>query len=94
MILPPFNTCIPLHHIRERLATNPEDTNVMMELGQVLAANGRYPDALEIFLRAAENDHTLAMGEAKKRMVEVFHVVGVRSELADDYRQKLRRLLY
>ena len=80
--------------LRERLAANPQDTSAMMELGQVLAANRRYPEALDIFLQAAERDRVLAMGEAKKRMVEVFHVVGVRSELADDYRKKLTRLLY
>ena len=80
--------------LRERLAANPRDTSVLMELGQVLAANRRYPEALDSFLQAAEGDRALANGEAKKRMVEVFHVVGVRSELADDYRKKLRRLLY
>ncbi len=80
--------------LRERLAANPQDTSAMMALGQVLAANRRYPEALDLFLQAAESDRVLAMGEAKKRMVEVFHVVGVRSELADDYRKKLQRLLY
>ncbi len=80
--------------LRERLAANPRDTSVLMELGQVLAANRRYPEALDSFLQAAEGDRALANGEAKKRMVEVFHVVGVRSALADDYRKKLRRLLY
>ena len=80
--------------LRERLATDPQDTRAMMELGQVLAANRRYPEALDIFLQAAERDRDLATGDAKKRMVEVFHIVGVRSELADDYRKKLTRLLY
>ena len=80
--------------LRERLAANPQDTSAMMALGQMLAANRRYPEALDLFLQAAESDRVLAMGEAKKQMVEVFHVVGVRSELADDYRKKLQRLLY
>ena len=80
--------------LRERLAANPQDSSVLMELGQVLAANRRYPEALDLFFQAAEGDRALANGEAKKRMVELFHIVGVRSELADNYRTKLRRLLY
>jgi putative thioredoxin len=80
--------------LRERLAANPKDTSAMMDLGQVFAANRRYPEALQMFFQAAESDREVAKGAAKERMVELFHVVGVRSELADDYRTKLRRLLY
>ena len=66
----------------------------MMDLGQVFTANRRYPEALHMFFQAAESDREVAKGAAKERMVELFHVIGVRSELADDYRTKLRRLLY
>lgn len=80
--------------LRDKLAQNPEQPDVLLDLGKVLAADKRYPEALELLYRAAAADRELARGEAKELMVEIFHVVGVRSELADDYRTRLSRLLY
>ena len=67
---------------------------MLLQLGQFLAAEKRYREALESLLRAAELDRDLAAGKAKTMMVDIFYVIGVRSELADDYRTKLGRLLY
>jgi len=80
--------------LRRRLEENPEQSDVLLELGQLLAAEKRYPEALDSLFRAAELDRELAAGRAKTLMVDIFHVIGVRSELADDYRTKLARLLY
>jgi thioredoxin-like negative regulator of GroEL len=60
----------------------------------LLAAEKRFPEALEVLWKAAQSDRKLAEGEAKDRMVEIFHAIGVRSPLADEYRTKLTRLLY
>jgi putative thioredoxin len=65
-----------------------------LRLGQVLAARGEYEPALRALLAAAERDKKLAANEVRELMVAIFHVVGVRSELADEYRDKLRALLY
>ena len=80
--------------LRGQLEENPKQGSVLLELGQLLAVEKRYPEALESLLRAAELDRDLADGKAKTMMVDIFHVIGVRSELADDYRTKLARLLY
>jgi putative thioredoxin len=80
--------------LREKLAKDPGQGAVLLELGQLLAAEKRYPEALESLFNAAQADRKLAMGRAKKLMVDIFHVIGVRSELADDYRTRLARLLY
>lgn len=80
--------------LRRQLEENPKQGSVLLQLGQLLAAEKRYPEALESLLRAAELDRELAKGKAKTMMVDIFHVIGVRSELADDYRTKLARLLY
>ena len=80
--------------LRSRLEENPDQGDVHLELGQYLASQKRYPEALESLFRAAELDRELAKGQAKSLMVDIFHVIGVRSELADDYRTKLSRLLY
>jgi len=80
--------------LRGLLEAEPERADLLLELGQLLAAGRRYPEALEALLDASRRDRALASGAAKKLMVDIFHVVGVRSELADDYRTKLTRLLY
>jgi putative thioredoxin len=77
-----------------RLAADPENAEVRYELGAVLAAAGRYPEALETLLSAAERDKKLGSGKVREAMVKVFQLVGVRSELAEEYRDKLRMVLY
>ena len=80
--------------LRRQLEENPEQGSVLLELGQLLAAEKRYPEALDSLLRAAELDRKLAEGKAKTMMVDIFYVIGVRSDLADEFRTKLTRLLY
>jgi putative thioredoxin len=80
--------------LRKKLEATSERGPILLELGKLLAAERRYAEALEALYQAAESSPELAQGEAKERMVDLFHIVGVRSELADDYRTKLSRLLY
>lgn len=80
--------------LRSRIAGSPEPGPLLLELGKLLASEKRHPEALEVLLQAARTNRKLAEGEAKDLMVEIFHAVGVRSPLADDYRTKLTRLLY
>jgi putative thioredoxin len=80
--------------LRRRVDKEPENAELRYELGSALAAAGNYPEALEQLLAAAERDRKLAAAKVREVMVKVFHVVGVRSSLADDYRDKLSRLLY
>lgn len=81
-------------NLRQQLLSDPENAELHYRLGCALAAAGDYPQALAALLAAAERDRTLAASGVKEAMVRIFQVVGVRSELADDYRQKLTRLLY
>jgi putative thioredoxin len=64
------------------------------ELGCVLAAAGKYQEALDTLLAAAELDAKLASTKVREAMVQIFYVVGVRSNLADEYRNRLSTLLY
>jgi putative thioredoxin len=80
--------------LRTRISRSAEPGPLLLDLGKLLAAEKRYPEALEVLLSAARADRKLAEGEAKELMVEIFHAVGVRSALADDYRTQLTRLLY
>ena len=77
-----------------RVENDPDNAGYRYELGCVLAANGRYPEALDLLLSAAKRDRKLAAAKVREVMVKIFQVVGVRSPLADEYRDKLSRLLY
>jgi putative thioredoxin len=77
-----------------RVAAEPKNAEARYALGCVLAAAGRYPEALAELLAAAERDQQLARGKVREAMLRIFHIVGVRSELADEYRDKLTRLMY
>ncbi|HVK08805.1 MAG TPA: thioredoxin [Gemmataceae bacterium] len=80
--------------LRKRIAADPENAQLRYDLGNVLATRGEYELALESLIAAAERDSDLGRGPVRELMVKVFEIVGVRSELADKYRDKLRALLY
>jgi putative thioredoxin len=79
---------------QQRLDAEPQNAVRRYEMGTALAAAGRYAEALPVLLAAAEADHQLARAKVREVMVKVFQVIGVRSPLADEYRDKLSRLLY
>ncbi len=80
--------------LRKKIAQSSVPGPLLLDLGRLLAAENRFPEALEVLLKAAHADRTLAEGDAKELMVAIFHAIGLRSPLADDYRTKLSRLLY
>jgi putative thioredoxin len=80
--------------LRARLEVDPENAELLYDLGCVEAAAGRYDRALELLLGAAQGDLKLAKSKVRETMVKVFHAVGDRSPLADDYRARLSALLY
>jgi putative thioredoxin len=80
--------------LRARIEAEPDRGEPYVALGKLLASEKRFPEALETLLKAAEADRGLAEGEVKELMVEIFHAVGIRSDLADEYRTKLSRLLH
>ncbi|HYV36105.1 MAG TPA: thioredoxin [Gemmataceae bacterium] len=80
--------------LRERVQKEPKIATARYELGCVLAAKERYPEALEMLLAAAEGDPKLASSAVREAMVKIFQIVGLHSALANDYRNKLSTLLY
>lgn len=79
---------------RRRAEAEPKNMERLYELGCVIAVAGRYPEALQALLTAAGGNTALARGKVRVAMVEIFHVIGVRDPLADEYRAKLAQLLY
>lgn len=80
--------------LRKKWKANPHDAQAQYELGCVLAANGKTTEALETLYQAGMLDRKLAAAKVRETMVKIFFVVGVRSELADQYRDKLTSMLY
>ena len=72
----------------------PESAERSLAVGTIEAARGDYPEALETLLDGADLDKAMAAGAIREAMVNLFHIIGARSELADDYRDKLRAKLY
>jgi putative thioredoxin len=80
--------------LRRKIQADPENARLRFELGSLLAQQERYPEALEMLLSAAERDRELGRTEVRELMVKLFEILGVRSELSDSYRDRLRSLLY
>jgi putative thioredoxin len=80
--------------LRKQIAAAPDNAKLRYELGALFAGQARYPEALETLLAAAELDKALAKNEIRELMVKIFQIIGVRSEMADDYRARLQSLLY
>ncbi|MFL5339545.1 MAG: tetratricopeptide repeat protein [Gemmataceae bacterium] len=80
--------------LRRKVEADPENAAPRLELGRLLAANGHYPAALAMLYSAAERDRELARGPVKETMVQVFSIIGQRSDLAEEYRDKLQRVMY
>ncbi|HLJ93942.1 MAG TPA: thioredoxin [Gemmataceae bacterium] len=80
--------------VRRRLETAPDKAQLQYELGCILAGASRYSEALDVLLQAAEADKKLGASQVRQAMVKIFQVIGIRSEMADQYRDRLTRLLY
>jgi putative thioredoxin len=80
--------------LRKKVAAEPENAKARYELGSLLAKQERYPEALEMLLSAAELDRELGRNEVRELMVKIWEIIGIRSDLADATRDKLRSLLY
>jgi putative thioredoxin len=80
--------------LRTKVKAEPKNAQALCDLGCVLAATGKTTDALETLHQAGLLDRKLATSKVRETMVKIFFVIGVRSELADAYRDKLTTLLY
>lgn len=79
---------------RQQVDENPEDQEARFRLACCLAGEAEYEEALEILLALVAEDRRFRDDGARKVMVEIFELVGVRSSLADGYRARLSRTIF
>jgi len=80
--------------VEDRLAKEPRNLDIVYARACCFAAEGKYKNALEQFLRIIEQEKHYQQDASKTAMVGIFGIVGQRSELADNYRERLTKLLY
>ncbi|MDX9752437.1 MAG: tetratricopeptide repeat protein [bacterium] len=83
-----------LARLDQRIAENPADLDARYQKAQCLAAQGQYQDAMEELLALLKKDKKYKDGAAKETMVRIFSIIGQRSKMADEYRDKLEWILY
>lgn len=77
-----------------RAAQQPDDLDAQYDLACCLAAEQDYRRALDLFLRILERDKHYRDDAARQAMLSIFSIVGQRSDLADEYRSQMARVLY
>ncbi len=68
---------------------NGDGAEACLRMGQCLAVQGEYEQALDHLLRSVKADNHHAEDAARKAMLVVFQITGIHSDLSNQYRRQL-----
>lgn len=80
--------------VLKRLSAEPNNPELKMAWGNCLAAEEKYREAMEHYLGVMARDKKFGDEAARKAMLRIFAIIGPRSALADEYRDKMAKILY
>jgi len=80
--------------LRKKLQADPDDLESRDQLASLYAAKQQYREALEELLTIVKRDRRFKDDGARKRMLQIFELIDPRSPLAEEYREKLARVIY
>jgi len=83
-----------VEEIRQKAAADPDNLELQLELADALAAVRQYEEALTICLGVVQRDFGDLRNKSRETMVNIFHLVGDNSTIANDFRRRLATALY
>ena len=83
-----------LEELERAVNERPEDASAHLELGEGLCAAQKYESGLDHLLSSIRLDADFAEGAAKRKMLEVFELLGLEDPVANEYRFKLSLELF
>lgn len=83
-----------LTEFQRRVQADETDLDARYRLALCLAAGEEYPRALEELITVLKKNKNYKEGAAKNAMLKIFTLVGPRSPLANEYREKLSWILF
>ena len=83
-----------VEEIRATAAADPDNLELQLELADALAAAHQYEEALDICLTVVQRDFDKLREKSRETMVNIFHLLGDNSDMANDYRRRLANALY
>lgn len=79
---------------RQRRAQDATNLESRYQLAVCLAAEKQYQEALEVLLGIVASDRNFRDEAPRKRMLDLFNIIGDRSQLAEKYRTRLSRTIF
>jgi len=83
-----------LDEIEQRLATNSQDLEAMMQKSRRLSAQGDYENAMECLLQVMRSDRGYDDDAGRRGLLELFDMLGGEHPSVQKYRRKLFTLLH
>jgi putative thioredoxin len=83
-----------LAELEAAVTRDPTDLESRFQLASHYAAAQRYREALDAYLAILKKDRHFKDGIPRKMMLQIFEVVGMRSPLAEEFREELAGVIY